>query len=192
MNGKTKNKRNNLLWKLLFLYAFLFSANSACVDDTRYSFEYQYSVPSEVTFDFTKSYSVDAGSVVLLNTEDKKKKFRYINNSPVGYFFNRKTKETHRMDLVSHNADPEKGDSLFWALLGSGTSHTPVRSYGSTTLTLYLNINANARPKEILDYLIKNYKDLEYHIFNPDNFPPTTGENNPPDAKISSIKVIVK
>ena len=183
--------RYNMLWGWLFLFV-VFSCHSASVDSTRYSFKYQYSVPSEVTFDFTKSYSVPAGSVVLLNKENQKKKFRYINNSPVGYLFNRKTKKTHRMQLTSHNADPETGDSIFWAFLGSGTVHTPVAPYGSTRLTLYLNINTNARVEEVLHYLIKNYRDLEYHIFNPENFPPTTGKNNPPDAKISSIKVIVK
>lgn len=179
--------------KKIYILFFIFVSLSAnCKEETRHSFEYQYDVPAEVTFDFTKSYSVSAGSVVLINRENKAKKFRYINNSPLGYFFNKRTKTTYRMSIVSHNADSEKLDSLFWAFLGSATYHTPVKPYHATTLTLYLNINANPQPAEITEYIVKNYEDLEYHIFNPENFPPITGKNKQPDAIIHSIKVILK
>ncbi len=179
--------------KKICIFFFVFVSLSAnCKEKNHHSFEYQYDVPSEVTFDFTKSYSVPAGSVALINRENKTKKFRYINNSPLGYFFNRRTNKTYRMSIVSHNADSEKLDSLFWAFLGSATYHTPVKPYNATTLTLYLNINANPKPAEITEYVVQNYKDLEYHIFNPAHFPPITGKHRPPDAIIHSIKVILK
>ncbi len=179
--------------KKVYIFYFVFvSLNASCTDKTRYSFEYKYNVPSEVTFDFTKSYSVDVGSVVLTNTENKTKKFRYINNNPLGYFFNKKTKKTQEMSIVAHSASPEKLDSLFWIFLDSATYHTPVKPHSSITLTLYLNINANPQPKKITEYVTKNYKDLEYHIFNPDNFPPITGKNKAPDQIIRSIKIIGK
>ena len=176
-----------VLFAPLFTLAFNFG-----VDDTRYSFIYEYNVPSQVTFDLRKSYSVSAGSVKLLNNTNKHKKFRYINNSPLGYFFNKKTKQIRYFPLVPHSTAPEKSDSVFWALLSSGTFHTPVEPKQSITLTLYLNINSDPKPQESMVYIIKNHKDLEYHIFNPINFPPK-GVKNPkaPDAIIRSINVIL-
>ena len=175
-------------WILLFLFPFFIH----CVDDTRYSFVYDYDVSSQVTFDFRKSYAVYVGSVKLLNTENKAKKFRYVNNSPLGYLFNRKTKEIKALSLVPHSSAPEKMDSLFWALLGSGTSHTLVQPQSSITLKLYLNMNFYPQPKEIINYVIQNYENLEYHIFNPADFPSTeTKAKKTPTVLIRSLSVIL-
>ena len=170
--------------KLLFILCF-FIGNSYC--SSKESFVYQYHITSNVTFDFTKSYSVDLGSITLLNEENKTKKFRYIRHSPHGYFFNTKTKKIKRLTMVTHNAGKRKLDSIFWALLDSATYYYPVQPYGSTQLTAYLNLNFYPRPKEIIEYVVRNYKDLEYHIFSPMN--DSEGENKPPDVKVT-IQVI--
>ena len=173
-------------------FIFLFLCFTCCASATSNSFVYEYNVPSQVTLDFRKSYSVDIGSVKLLNKTDEIQKFRYIKNSPLGYFFNRKTKEIKNLTLVPHSSAPEKEDSLFWALLGSGTWHTPVQPRSSITLTLYLNMNFHHQPQEIINYVIKNHKDLEYHIFNPIDFPASgTKAKKPPTVLISSFSVIL-
>ncbi len=173
------------------IFFILFSLNASCyAGESKDSFVYRYNISSSVTFDFTKSYSVDLGSITLLNTENRKKKFRYIRHSPLGYFFNKKTKKKKHLTLVVHNAGPEKLDSVFWAILGSGTTHYPVKPNSSTTLTAYLNLNFNPRPKEIIEYVLKNHEDLEYHIFSPMNFEHNQEKAPPPDVTIHSIEVI--
>ena len=183
-----KPLKSRFFLALLFLVPFF----TYCVEDNRYSFVYDYDVPSHVTFDFRKEYSAYVGSVTLLNTTDKTKKFRYINHSPLGYFFNKRTKKIKALSLVPHSSAPEKMDSLFWALLGSGTSHTPVQAQSSITLKLFLNMNFNPQPKEMINYVIKNHKDLEYHIFNPADFPSTGAKaGKPPTAVIRSFSVLL-
>ena len=178
----------NSFYILLFLFPFF----THCANSSRYSFTYDYDVSSEVTFDFRKSYSVYVGSVKLLNTTNKTKKFRYFNNSPLGYLFNKKTKKIKALSLVPHSSAPEKMDSLFWALLGSGTSHTPVKPQSSITLKLYLNLNFYPKPQEIIDYVIKNHEHLEYHIFNPSDFPSEEERaKTPPAVLIRSLSVIL-
>ena len=167
--------------KLLLLF---FSFNSYC--SFADSFVYQYHIVSSITFDFTKSYSVDIGSITLLNEENKTKKFRYYPHSPHGYFFNTKTKQVKRLTMVTHNNSKRKLDSIFWALLGSATYYYPVQPYGSTQLTAYLNLNFDPRPQEIIEYVTQNYKDLEYHIFDPSS----SGENKVPSAKVRTIRGI--
>ena len=178
----------NIFYILLFLLPFF----TYCVGHTDSAFVYDYDVSSEVTFDFRKSYAVYVGSVELLNPGNKTKKFRYINNSPLGYLFNRKTKKIKALSLVPHSSAPEKMDSVFWALLGSGTSHTPVPAQSSITLKLYLNMNFYPQPKEMINYVIKNHKNLEYHIFNPADFPSAGAKaKKPPTALIRSLSVIL-
>ena len=152
---------------LLFLLTF----TACCSASSKDTFTYRYNLVRSVTFDFTKSYSVDLGSITLTNEENRHKKFRYINNSPLGYFYNKKTGGIKMFSMVVHNASPSKGDSIFWALLGSGTSHYPVKPGSSTRLTAYLNINSSPQPLEIIKYIQKNHSHLEYHIFNPENYP---------------------
>ena len=152
-------------------------------------FSYQYNISPEAVFDFSKSYSADLGEITLRNTENKAKKFRYIDHSPLGYLISKKTGEITRISLVVHNSAPRKLDSIFWAFLGSATHYHPVKPKGLTKLTAYLNLNFYPRPAEIIKYTAENHENLEYHIFSPMNFPPNTGKNAPPEAAIRSIKV---
>ena len=170
--------------KILLLCFFSFNLYCRGTD----SFVYQYHIASSITFDFTKSYSVDIGYIKLLNEENKTKKFRYYHHNPYGYFFNTKTKHIKRLTMVTYNNDKRKLDSIFWALLGSATYYYPVQPYGSTQLTAYLNLNFDPRPQEIIEYVTQNYKDLEYHIFSPTS--ESEGKNKAPSAKVHTIRVI--
>lgn len=163
------------------------------------TFTYRYNLVRQVSFNFSKSYSVDLGSITCVNEENRHKKWRYINNSPLAYLFNKKTGRIKMMQMVVHNAAPSKMDSIFWALLDSATYYYPVKPHSSTRLTAYLNLNTYPQPIEIIKYIQKNHPHLEYHIFNPENYPLkevfTKEEikrkiSVKPDARINSIRVI--
>ena len=152
--------------KLFFLVLFLCLAN--CAKEPPDVFVTQHNLSSSITFDFTKSYTVKVGTVTFLNKENKKKKWRYIYHAPLACLYNKKTKkcdDQKGMPLVSHNPSPEVVDSLFWSLLDSATWHTPVKPYGSTQVTVYLNLNSYPQPGKLIQYIKDNHEDLEYHIF---------------------------
>ena len=178
--------------KTLFIFGFIISLIS-CGEEEPYIFVTQYNLSSTVAFDFTKNYSAKIGTVTFLNKENKKKKWRYIYHAPRACLYNKKTKECDEsagMSLVSHNPDPETVDSVFWALLGSATSHTPVKPYGSTKVTLFINLNFYPRPKELIQNIKKNHQHLEYHIFIRSGAVISQDLSGPPDFIIQSIKVI--
>ena len=179
------------LWPFLFAFGCLAKAP----DKSKDTFIYQYEgLSKKALFNFKKEYSADLGVMQLLNIQNKKKKFRSINHSPRGYFFNRKTKKITRLTVVVHNPAPRKLDSIFWAFLDSATYHYPVAANGSAKLHLYLNLNFYPRPRELIDFVSKNFKDLEYHIFSPSNFPNDSpnkmGLGASPDFIVSSIEVL--
>ena len=143
--------------KTLFIFGFIISLIS-CGEEEPYIFVTQYNLSSTVAFDFTKNYSAKIGTVTFLNKENKKKKWRYIYHAPRACLYNKKTKECDEsagMSLVSHNPDPETADSVFWTLLGSATSHTPVKPYGSTKVTLFINLKFYPRPRELIQNIKK-------------------------------------
>ena len=181
-----------LLSVLLFIFTSVAYGGSGKKD----FFLYEYHLSKSITFDFTKDWSVTLGTIKLINKENKKKKFRYYSNSPYGHFFNKKTGKKKHLDLVIHNPGERKMDSLFWALLDSATYYYPVQPHGTATLTAYLNPNTYPRPQEMIEYIAKNHKDLEYRIFNPSTALTAEGkpigetENPRPVFVIYPIKVI--
>ena len=106
--------------------------------------------------------------------------------------------------MTSDNPDPKVVDSVFWALLDSATVHAPVKPYGSTQVTVYLNLNSYPQPGKLIQYIKDNHKDLEYHIFIRSGSGPfqtkmlqgkykvrfLTDMSGPPDFIIRSIQVI--
>ena len=185
--------------KKWFLGLFLLTFSAGCSARSKDTFTYRYNLVDSVTFNFTKGYSVDLGSITLINEENRHKKFRYINNSPLGHFYNKKTGGVRIQDMVVHNASPSKLDSVFWALLDSATHYHPVKPGGTTRLTAYLNLNTSPQPLDIIQYIQKNHPHLEYHIFNPERYPLkevfSTNEvkrkiDVTPDFIIRSIKVV--
>lgn len=177
----------------LLVFSFIISLN-CCVTKTSVPdvFVIDHNLSSIVTFDLTKGYSVKIGTMTFLNTENKRKKWRYKYHAPLACLYDKikKTCDTQAgMTLVSHNPDPEEADSVFWALLDSATFYTPVKPNSSTKITVFLNLNFYVQPKKLKQNLIKNHKNWEYHIFFRSGdllYPDISG---PPDFIIRSIKV---
>ena len=166
-------------------HIFLCLLCTHCTARSKDSFVYQYQLSQTAVFDLRKSYSASLGTVLVINNENRKKKFRHYNNSPWGYFYNKKTKKTKHLHLVTHNPAPRKADSIFWALLNAATWHHPMKPLGRHRLSAYLNFNLHNKPREIMEYVIKNSRDMEYHIFDPEK-----EEGGTPDFIIKHIQVI--
>ena len=178
--------------KIIFSFGIIIYLVS-CVEEKPDTFVTQHKLLSTVTFDFTKSYSAKIGTITFLNKENKNKKWRHIYHAPLACLYNKKTKECDKlagMPLVSHNPDSETVDSVVWALLDSATFHTPVKPYGSTQVTLFLNLNSYPKPRELIQNITKNHQHLEYHIFIRSGTVISPDMSAPPDFIIQSIKVI--
>ncbi len=165
----------------------------SCVEEKPDIFVTQHNLSSTVTFDFTKDYSTKVGTITFLNKENKNKKWRLIYHAPLACLYNKKTKKCDKqagMPLVFDNSDSEEVDSVFWGLLDSATFYTPVKSYGSTQVTVSINLNSYPQPRKLIQYIIKNHEDLEYHIFIRSGAVLSPDMSGTPDFIIRSIKVI--
>ena len=153
--------------KIFFVFSFIIFFSS-CKEEIPDIFVTQHNLSSSITFDFTKDYSVKAGTVTFLNKEDKYKKWRYIYHAPLACLYNKKTKKCDEKmgeSIVSNNLDSEEADSILLGLLDSATFYTPVKPYGSVSADIYFNLNVYPQPRELIKHIAKNHKDLEYHIF---------------------------
>ena len=178
--------------RILFAFNIIILFTS-CAEEKPDVFVTRHELSPAITFDFTKDYSVEVGTITFLNEENNKKKWRFVYHAPLACLYNKKTKkcdEQAGMPLVTNNPDPETVDSVFWALLDSATFHTPVKPYGSTQVTVYLNLNFYPQPKKLIQNIVKNHKDLEYHIFIRSGAVVSPDMSGPPDFIIRSIKVI--
>lgn len=178
--------------KIFLLFSFSIFLNS-CKEETPDIFVTQHNLSSSITFDFTKDYSVKVGTVTFLNKEDKHKKWRYIYHAPLACLYNKKTKKCDEQmgrSMVSDNSDPEEVDSVFWGLLDSATFYTLVKPYGSTQADIYFNLNSYPQPRELIQNIAKNHKNLEYHIFIRSGAIVSPDLSGTPDFIVRSIKVI--
>ena len=166
----------------MLIFSLLMSCNSSTKNKN--PFGYTYHVDQQITFDYSKSYSIPIGTILVQNKTNWKKKFRYHEANPKGYFFNTKTSTIHYVNFVTHSNTPRKMDfnNLGW-LIGIPGYFIPVKD--SITLKVYINLNRFPKPgpAELVRYVRENKKDLEYHIFNPENYP---------EPKISSSYPITK
>ena len=195
---------NNLIKKINFT-VFIFSLLISCDSLTKNKnpFGYTYNLKQQVTFDYSKTYIIQIGTILVQNKTNWKKKFHYSESSPKGYLFNTRTGVIHYVSLVTHSDAPRKMNfDLLGLLIGLQTYHIPVRGKENITLKVYINLNRFPKPgpAELVRYVKENKKDLEYHIFNPKNYPePELSSGYPiskqetyvkPDWIIKEIRVI--
>jgi len=181
-----------LIIKSLSLITCILFTN-LCFSKTPSLFVIQHRLSSVVTFNFKKEYSTTVGTIRFLNQENIKKKWRYILHAPLACLYNKQTRQCDRsagQALITYNPDPTKLDSIFWALLDSATTHIPVKPYGSTQITVYLNLNAYPKPKKLIHLIKHHHKNLEYHIFFRTGAASKNTLNRSPDFIVKDIQVI--
>ncbi len=178
---------------VLFVLGCVGSASNARAD-----FIYEYHLSTEIAFDFSKSNSVELGTLSVTNPDETHKKFRFIPHAPYGYLYNRKNKTCYSFGLIYDTTEPRVLDSVFWALLDSATYYYAVPAMSSLEFTVFMNVNAHPQPEQIVHYITENHDHLEYHLFDPRHRPRVPlGERRlnacigaPPDFTLQTIRVL--
>ena len=164
-------------------------ATAAKKEQSEVAFEYGYQMPQSLTFD--TEYSADVGTLSVTNIGRQNTKFYYSKHTPRVYLYNKITKECdYNNHLILFRW--EEMFSFTFAILNSSLYYHLMPPNQTRVFSASIHLRDDSHFYEWVSFITLNYKNLEYHFFNPANFVGVDEKGCPlktPDFKIVNIRI---